>query len=72
MHLSVPVSVVLLLGATLPAAAFPAERAYSVIARRAPSTKFVEIEQRSPQWGLLFKGVEKVRSLAIIVKSGVE
>ena len=63
MHISVPVSVILLLSATLPAVALtPAERADSTIARRAPSPAFVEIEQRSPQWGFLIKGIAKVRS----------
>lgn len=77
MHISVPVSVILLVSAALPAVALPpAGRPDTVIARRAPSATFVEIEQRSPQLQFLFKGiakgVEKVRSLASIVKSGVE
>jgi hypothetical protein len=76
MRLTVSVSIVLLLSASLQAVALPRfERDDSVVARRAPASMYPEIEARSP-FGLdtlfkgLTKGISSVCSLARYARLG--
>lgn len=68
MHLAVPVSIILLLNASLSAVALPhGGNADSFVAPRAPAA-FPEIQERSPLFEFdLIKGVAHVRSLFTIV-----